>query len=258
MLTHRLNTIFFIVVVIGLIVLSFFRAIAWWYFLVPVLLWFFITAAGSVLIRWNYHLKAYCRQKKPDGNQIAITFDDGPTPYTEKVLDLLAKYNAKATFFCIGRQIDLYPEIFKRIVNEGHTVSNHTYNHASNIGFYPKERMVEELMLTDAAIERYSGKKALLFRPPFGVTNPNIARAVKTTGHYVIGWNVRSLDTIIKDEAHILSRITNSLAPGSIVLLHDTTQKTVNVLEQLLVFLKQNKYELVTVDQLLKIPPYEE
>lgn len=258
MLSHKVNTIFFTVVVLGLIALSFFIAIQWWVFLVPLFLWLFIAGTGSAFIRWNYHVKAFCRQKELDGNQISITFDDGPVPYTEKVLDLLKEHNAKATFFCIGKQIEQYPDIFKRIIAEGHTVGNHTFTHSNKTGFFSKQQIIEELELTNGLIERHSLKKAKFFRPPFGVTNPKIAAAVEATGHYVIGWNIRSLDTVIKDEAHILKRIKNRLAPGSIILLHDTSQKTVNVLEQLLVLLKQNKYEMVTVDHLLNIPPYEE
>ena len=258
MLTHKVNTLFFTAVIIGLTALSFFVYIVWWVFIIPVILWVFITGIGSTFIRLNYHLKALCSQKNPVGNQIAVTFDDGPTPYTEKVLELLEQYNAKATFFCIGRQIDKYPEIVKEIIDNGHTAGNHTYNHASDIGLYAKKRMIEEITSANAIIKKATGKEALLFRPPYGITNPNIAAAVRQTGHHVIGWNIRSLDAVLTDEEHILSRIKNNLAPGSIILLHDTSQKTVNVLEQLLVFLSQNKYEMVTVDRLLNIKAYEE
>ncbi len=258
MLNHKVNTLFFAFVIFGLITLSVFMSVAWWMFLVPVILWVFITGIGSAFIRFNYHLKALCSQKNPDGKQIAITFDDGPTPETEKVLALLKQHDAKATFFCIGRQIDKYPEILKKVIEEGHTIGNHTYNHASDIGLYSRKKMIEEIISTDTAILEVAAKKARLFRPPYGVTNPNISNAVRHTGHNVIGWNIRSLDAVLTDEEHILNRIKNRLAPGSIILLHDTSQKTVNVLEQLLVFLKQNKYQMVTIDRLLNIKAYEE
>lgn len=258
MLKHKLNTAFFSLVLLLLITLSFFAAIAWWAFFIPVILWFVITGVGSAFIWTGYHIKAYCKNNKIQGRQIAITFDDGPTPETPKVLALLKQHNVKATFFCIGSQMEKYPDIFKAILNDGHTVGNHTYSHSPKMGFFPAQKVKEELEITNRLIEEHSGKKALFFRPPYGVTNPNIAKAVKATGHYVIGWNIRSLDTVIKDESHILKRILIKLKPGSIILLHDTSQKTVNVLEQLLVLLGQNKYEAVTADQLLNIPAYEE
>ena len=205
----------------------------------------------------NYHLKAFSSNKFLGGKKIAITFDDGPNPYTERVLDVLKANNIQATFFCIGSQIEKYPEIFKRIIAENHIVGNHSYSHSNKIGLFSKAEMISEIERTDEIIKRYSGKKSNYYRPPFGVTNPNIAKALKVTKHKVIGWNIRSLDTKIKSEEKILIRIKKRLSPGSIVLLHDTSEKTVRVLEQLLVILSENQYEAVTVETLLKIPAYE-
>jgi peptidoglycan/xylan/chitin deacetylase (PgdA/CDA1 family) len=96
-----------------------------------------------------------------------------------------------------------------------------------------------------------------LFRPPFGVTNPNIARAVTKTNQIVIGWNIRSLDTVIESQNAILNRIKNRVKPGGIILLHDTSDKTVLVLEQLLLFLQSEGYQTVTIEELLEISAYE-
>ena len=93
--------------------------------------------------------------------------------------------------------------------------------------------------------------KTHLYRPPFGVTNPNIAKAIKRTHKASIGWNVRSLDTIIDDEKKIYSRVTKGLKRGSIILLHDTSEKTYRVLVDLLVFLKDKKYSTFTVDTVI-------
>lgn len=247
-----------LVVLVLLAIQSFIEPLPWWVFLLPLVLWLIITAIGSGLVQSGYHIKTLNKNSKPSGKQIALTFDDGPTPYTEKVLDVLARYHIKVTFFCIGSQIEIYPHIFKRILNEGHTVGNHTYSHSHKMGFFSKQKITAEVVSTDALIEKYTFKKPLLFRPPFGVTTPNLASVVKQTRHYVIGWNIRSLDAVIEDEAKIYNRITSRLSPGSIILLHDTSQKTVNVLEQLLVLLQQQNYEAVTVNELLNIPAYEE
>ena len=258
MLTHRINTGLFVTVIVVLSVLAFFYPLPWWLFVLPGLVWLIAAVAGSGLIRSGYHLKALSYKKGINAKQLAITFDDGPTPETEKVIALLRKYNAKATFFCIGTQIEKYPHILQKLVDEGHTIGNHTYSHSPQMGMFPTAKVIEELEITDALIERHTAKKALLFRPPYGVTNPAIARAVKKTGHCVIGWNVRSLDAVIKNEDRIVARVKDDIAPGNIILLHDTSQKSVNVLEQLLLLLQQQQYTAVTVDQLLNIPAYEE
>jgi peptidoglycan-N-acetylglucosamine deacetylase len=254
-LKHTINTTIALVLYVLLVVLSFSYAIPWWLFIVPGLAWFTIAGLGSGFVCSNYHVKALCSAKTTT-KRIAITFDDGPAPETEKVLDLLKQYGAKATFFCIGRQVEKYPEILARIINEGHTVGNHTYSHSPALTLSP--HAFQELVTTNELIEKVTGKRTRLFRPPYGVTAPNIAKALKRTGHTVIGWNIRSLDAIIMDEQKIFKRITDRLKPGSIILLHDTSLRSVNVLEQLLVLLHENGYEAVTIDELLNIPAYEE
>lgn len=257
MLTHKVNTGFFIAVIIFLAVFSYFNPLPWWVFIFPPVLWFAIAAWGSGFVQSGYHMKTLYHNPDMQDNKVAITFDDGPTLETPKVLALLKQYNAKATFFCIGKQIEKYPEILKQAVAEGHTVGNHTLTHSPKMAIFPLDEILNELTVTDRLItENY--KKPLLFRPPYGVTSPKIAKALRKTGHYVIGWNIRSLDAVIKDEEAIFNRIKTRLVPGSIILLHDTSQKSVNVLEQLLILLQQQHYKAVTVNELLNIPAYEE
>lgn len=239
-----------------LVLLFVIRADWWWY-----LLLFFgligITSWGSFDIRLNYFLKAYSNNPNENAKRIALTFDDGPHEMTDKVLDLLLKYNAKGTFFCIGTQIEKHPDILQRIISEGHIVGNHTYSHSKSFGFFSTNEVEQEITQTNTLLENKIQKNALLFRPPFGVTNPNVAKAIAKTGHYVIGWNIRSLDTVIEDESQILERIKSRIKPGGIILLHDTSLKTVNVLEQLLLFLQSENYQMITVDELLNISAYE-
>ncbi len=187
---------------------------------------------------------------------ITLTFDDGPNEATLQVLDVLKKYNVKATFFCIGKNIEKHPEILKRVVEEGHIVGNHSYSHSPFFDFYRKNRVIEEIRKTDVLIESISGGKAQLFRPPYGVTNPSIRRALEVTKHKVIGWNIRSLDGILKDEKIIFARIKNRITPGGIALLHDTSH-TVKTLELLLLHLEDNKYKVVSIEELLNIKAYE-
>ena len=207
---------------------------------------------GSFDIQLRYFVNSLTH-KRTKIKEVALTFDDGPTEFTPKFLDLLKENNVKATFFCIGKQIEKYPEIFQRIISEGHTIGNHTYSHSKNTGFLSTSKMIEEIEKCDEVMLKIGNVKTDLYRPPFGVTNPNIAKAIKKTKKNSIGWNVRSLDTVIIDEKKILRRVTKDLKKGSIVLLHDTSEKTYQVLVELLLFLEREKYSTFTVDSVIKL-----
>ena len=258
MSTHTNTTLFFITASLILVVLGFFTEIGFWYYSVVGLSWFVMVLLGSTFIGSNYHISAYCRNPHTKNNEIAISFDDGPHRMTLPILDLLKEYNTKAIFFCIGKNIEAHPEILQRIIADGHLVGNHSFNHSTVFDFYRKKQIVEELDATDEAIQRVTGKKPRLFRPPYGVTTPSIRRALCVTGHKVIGWNIRSLDGMISNESMILNRIITNISPGSIILLHDTSLHTVRVLERLLKALREKKYNVVSIETLLNIKAYED
>ncbi|MEL1253874.1 polysaccharide deacetylase family protein [Flavobacterium sp. DGU38] len=216
-----------------------------------------INAFGSARISSNYHVKAFCNNPSETEKKIALTFDDGPSEFTLEVLEILKKYNAKATFFCIGKNIETHPEILQKIIDEGHLVGNHSYSHSQFFDFYTYPTIMEELQKTDQLLEKFTSKKINFFRPPYGVTTPSIRRALKFTKHKVIGWNIRSLDGGTTDVELILNRIKKRVSPGGIVLLHDTAPHSVFVLEQFLQFLQQNNYEVISVEELLKLNAYE-
>lgn len=215
-------------------------------------IWFLLVLYGSFFIRTNYHLQAISSVSIKE-KYVAITFDDGPTDFTNKVLDLLDIHGHKATFFCVGNRIESNPEIIKRIVKEGHLVGNHTYSHSKHIGFKNTKGLIGELIQTDELIKNHTGAYPKYFRPPYGVTNPNIMRAIRKTKHEVIGWNIRSLDTMLEDEDKIFNRIIKQLSPGSIILLHDTSEKSINVLVRLLFYLNENNYRSLTVEELINL-----
>tara|TARA_R110000787_G_scaffold183014_3_gene295031 strand:- start:19100 stop:19876 length:777 start_codon:yes stop_codon:yes gene_type:complete len=222
-----------------------------------ILIWIILTAIGSFHIRWNYFLKAKHKNEDVDDNVISLTFDDGPhKEYTIKVLELLKKYNFKATFFLIGNKIEEHPNLVEEILNQGHTIGNHTYSHSNNFGFLKTNEVINELKKTNDIIEKLQGLKMNLYRPAFGITNPRISKAIKTLNLTTIGWSVRSLDTTKDTKEIILTRVVKNLQKGDVVLLHDTSQKTVEVLEQLLIFLDEKKWRSIGVDQLLNIKPY--
>lgn len=234
-----------------------FVSVSIWFYACLFLLWLIITIIGSLYIRWNYHVTSLHHNHQVSKNEVSITFDDGPHPeFTPKVLDLLKANNVKGTFFCIGKHIESHPELFKRIISEGHTIGNHTFNHENNFGFIKTKNVITELETTNEIIKKVSGLKTNLFRPPFGVTNPRIKRGVNILGLQSIGWSIRSFDTTSKSKKTIVKSIEKKLKKGDVILLHDTSDKSVEILEQLLVFMKQNKLESVTVDSLFNIKAY--
>ncbi|PIB37865.1 polysaccharide deacetylase family protein [Maribacter sp. 4G9] len=252
----NVNTIFLLGLIV-LLAISIFIPIPRILFALLAISWFLLTLCGSFFIRWNYHLDSLNSNREIAESQVAITFDDGPHPeHTPKVLSLLKRYNAKGTFFCIGKNIEKHPELLKEIIRQGHSIGNHTFSHANTFGFFGTSKVMQELNRTNELVENLTGLKMALYRPAFGVTNPSIARAVKNLEFNSIGWNVRSLDTTFRNENQVLKRITSKTEKGSIILLHDTSAKSVVVLERLLVFLENRKLESVTVDQLLQIRAY--
>lgn len=247
----------FLVIFSLLIGYGFFGPVPAWLYVLFVVLWIAITAIGSFQIKMNYHLQSLNHNYKTSENHISITFDDGPHPdFTPKILALLKEKKAKATFFLIGKKVAQHPKIVQQILEDGHTIGNHSYSHSQGFGFFSADKIISELKETDATVNTLTGKKMKLFRPPFGVTNPNIKKALRTSGHHSIGWSKRSLDTALLSEEMIYKRITTNLKKGDIVLLHDSSAKTVAVLERFLLFLESHQLQSVPVDQLLKIKAY--
>ncbi|WP_172281125.1 polysaccharide deacetylase family protein [Chryseobacterium sp. LAM-KRS1] len=224
---------------------------SFWVYIFCFLLFSAFVVWGSFDIKLGYFVNSITH-KKTKVKEVALTFDDGPTEFTPQFLDLLQEHHIKATFFCIGKQIEKYPDTFKRIIAEGHSIGNHTYTHSNSTGFLPTVKMTDEIAKCDEIIASVGNTTTVLYRPPFGVTNPSIAKAIKRSGKISIGWNVRSLDTVIEDERKIYKRIISKIKPGSIVLLHDTSEKTYRVLVDLLLFLKDKKYSAFTIDSIIK------
>ncbi|MDR3458457.1 MAG: polysaccharide deacetylase family protein [Verrucomicrobiae bacterium] len=188
--------------------------------------------------------------------RVALTFDDGPDPRsTPPLLELLRDRKIPATFFCIGRRVDENPGLAARIVREGHLVENHSYAHSNFTNFYPRARLRTELIRAQQAVEKAGGRAPKYFRPPVGLSNPNTFRAARDLNLEVIGWSIRSLDTVIAEPEKILARIRRGLAPGAIILLHDgniPAEKLVATVKSLLDTLRGLGYEVVRLDELLK------
>lgn len=251
MLNFRRTIVITVVLLLVFVVLIYQDVISLWWFLGLFLIFFTLVNIGSFHIRWDFFLKAKHHNYSINENKIALTFDDGPHPeFTPKVLDLLKKHSAKATFFCIGKNIEKYPEVVKRILAEGHLIGNHSYSHSNNYGFLSTKKIIEDLEKTQRLLQGITGEENKFFRPPFGVTNPNIAKAIKTLNLQTYGWSIRSLDTIAKEPTKVLKKIKKKFRKGAVILLHDTSILSCDVLEQLLQFMERRNIKSVTVSKL--------
>jgi peptidoglycan-N-acetylglucosamine deacetylase len=161
-----------------------------------------------------------------DPSEMALTFDDGPNdPHTMHLLDVLAKHNAKATFFLIGRYVRQRPEIARAILAAGHEIGNHTHSHP-NLVLASAGRLRQELSDCGKALEDALGEKATLFRPPFGGRRPNVLRTAGGMGLSPVMWSVSGYDWSAKSAAAIAEKVTRQVdartkPQGEIVLLHD-------------------------------------
>ena len=191
---------------------------------------------------------------------VAITFDDGPHPiFTPQILDILAKYNAKATFFVAGNKVIRFPEVLKRQVKEGHEIANHTYNHIYNRNI-TEATLTAELEQTDELIQKTIGIKPTLYRPVGGLYNDLIINTAVKNGKLVIlwSWKMDPKDWRNTAASQISSIITSDVQQGNIILLHDwhgtedsRVSQTVKSLESIMKYLDDNGYKCVTVSELL-------
>jgi peptidoglycan/xylan/chitin deacetylase (PgdA/CDA1 family) len=241
--------------VIGL--LHTFLGISLWWLVLPGSVYLALIIYGSSIIQSNFHAQAYCYANVSE-KEIALSFDDGPNrEYTPQVLSILAQYNASATFFVIGKNIQGNESVLKQIDADGHSIGNHSYTHSFFVDFKSLQGFKNELNQTAESVFKIIGKRMKLFRPPYGVTTPNLAKASNVLNYSIIGWTIRSFDTTA-DTSQIINRhIQTQIKPGAIILFHDTSDKTLLVLKQTLNFAKEKGYKIVSVEQLLKIKAYE-
>jgi peptidoglycan-N-acetylglucosamine deacetylase len=211
---------------------------------------------GCYYIGSNFFIKIIC-EANTDKKEIAISFDDGPAPqYTPEILQTLKSENIKAAFFCIGKHIPGNEQILKQAVDEGHIVGNHSYTHHFWFDMFSAKQMLGDLEMMDCEMKRVTGLQPKLFRPPYGVTNPNLKKAIINGGYTPVGWSVRSMDTVIKDEKRLLNKVITSLKPGAVFLFHDTSQATVKMLPAFIKEVKNRGYHIVPLDKLLALRPY--
>lgn len=257
MLNFRNVNIISILFLIIFILLRITEDISFWWLFRIIMLWLIVTSIGSLHIRWNYFMHSLHKSYTVDKEVIAITFDDGPHPeFTLKAIELLKKYNVKASFFCIGKKADKYPELVKKILSEGHVIGNHSFSHINGYGFLSFKKVLADIEQGQEVFKRITDLKLQFFRPPFGVTNPNISKAVKKLKLNTFGWSIRSFDTVANDPEKVFGKISSNIQKGDVILLHDSSQLSMEILDKLLQFLQDNNLKSVTLEKLFNLSAY--
>jgi peptidoglycan/xylan/chitin deacetylase (PgdA/CDA1 family) len=182
--------------------------------------------------------------------RIALTYDDGPGPYTEALLDVLAAKNVPVTFFLVGSAAASMPGVVERQVAEGHAIGNHSWDHPHLTDLSDRE-IAEQVDRSSQAIHDAAGQKPILMRPPYGNTNDAVSHILRDRGMGQILWDVDSEDWRNRDTALTTAHVLDGAHDGAIVLMHDIHESTVAAAPGLIDLLRADGYTLLTVPQLL-------
>lgn len=178
---------------------------------------------------------------------IALTFDDGPGPYTDQLLDGLEKLNAKASFFLVGEKIKSYPDTVAKIAGKGHLIGNHTYSHIKLTALSPDE-IKKEIDKTNEEIEAITGEAPQFFRPPFGRYNSDTLNYVDMIS---VRWSKDTIDWKYEDEERLYRYLIKNAGDGEIFLMHDVEKTTVKGVLRAIETLQKQGYKFVRADELL-------
>ena len=184
------------------------------------------------------------------GKTIALTFDDGPGPYTAQLLDILDQHGAKATFFLIGSKVSAQASVVRNIQARGHQLGNHSWSHPE-LPKLPIDQVAGEIDRTNDAIKQATGVKPTVMRPPYGAVNGAVLEQLRLRGMSSILWSVDTRDWADRNSEIVCSRAVAGAHPGAIILMHDIHQTSVNAVPCILSALKQQGYSFVTVQGLI-------
>jgi peptidoglycan/xylan/chitin deacetylase (PgdA/CDA1 family) len=181
---------------------------------------------------------------------IALTFDDGPSQYTNGILDTLTKNGAKATFFVIGNNVGRYSQAVKNVVSQGSEIANHTWDH-KQLTKLTADEIRKELSDTNEAVYKAAGVRPTIFRPPYGSVDDSVKGVAKQAGMAAINWSVDTIDWKTKNADAVYNEVIKSAKSGSIILCHDIYPTTAEAMKRVIPDLAAKGYKLVTVSELL-------
>src|SRR5258706_1730219 len=224
-----------------------------------------MAAAGmyyaTVAVRSQWLGRTYWRGRR-DRSAVALTFDDGPSPDTERILDVLRAYEASATFFMVGREVESFPGIAQRVVAEGHEVGNHSYSHPSYL-FQRASETHAQIRRAQRVIAETIGVRPQIARPPYGVRTPAYFRATRALDLQTVQWDVAGFDWKRITPREIANNVLRQARPGSIILLHDgdsaeknTRKNTVEALPLIIKGLRDRDLQIAPLSRLLPEKTY--
>lgn len=202
--------------------------------------------------------QVFYSQGDPSKKEVSLTYDDGPSKTTPYLLDMLKKYNVKATFFVLGENVKKYPQYLKRIKEDGHLIGSHTYSHKN---FYKYKNEIElgkliekEIMTSENEIKKVNGEKPSFLRYPYGYNKETGLDIASKLGYKVYNWTF-GCDWDKSDDEKIINRYLAHIKPGAIFLIHDTGQKlrkerTLKITETLIQELNKTGYKIVRLDEM--------
>ncbi|HLU75318.1 MAG TPA: polysaccharide deacetylase family protein [Nonomuraea sp.] len=193
-------------------------------------------------------------KKEVDCTQVkclALTFDDGPSKYAGKLLDILKKHDAKATFFLQGQYVKSRPSFVKRMVKEGHGIGNHSYSHP-DFTKADAGKIRSEIKKTNDAIKKAAGVEPKLLRPPYGLSDLQVSDIAAEFGMPIVLWTGGSRDWESRDVEKIKKQTMSVVKGDAIILMHDWVKQTVDAMPAIIKTLQRNGYHLVTVDDIIK------
>ena len=217
--------------------------------------WIALILIAALVLSFATGMAAGKKKKKTEKNetkQIALTFDDGPSDYTLKVVEILDKYNVKATFFMVGNNMcgPNGQERTKAVFAAGHEIGLHSWKHSKLTSFSYSD-IVKDLTWNQNWMEKDTGTKATLFRPPYGSNNNNVISAARKLGLAIIKWSLDSRDWESRNVNTIVNLVTSTVQPGDIILMHDRISVTWEAVDRIIPALQEKGYTFVTVTELL-------
>lgn len=186
----------------------------------------------------------------PNKPVLALTFDDGPSRHTERLLDIFAQHGGKATFYVVGNLIDERPDVLKRMVAEGHEVGGHSWSH-KDLSELSTEGIKEQLVKTKEKICEVTSRDFSTMRPPWGNINDSVKAVAKESGLSLILWSIDTQDWLLQDADKVYDSVMSQATDGAIILMHDLHGTTVDAMERAIPDLLAQGYQLVTVPELL-------
>ncbi|MCX7614776.1 MAG: polysaccharide deacetylase family protein [Clostridiales bacterium] len=212
---------------------------------------FGITPAGKAVMAAAAKRDLPIYSVSKDYNVCSLSFDAAwGNEDTQTLIDILGKYHIKATFFVVGQWVDKYPESVKALSDAGHEVMNHSNTHP-HMPQLSAAKMIDEIKQCDDKIEKVTGKRPFLFRPPYGDYDDKVVSTLRSQGHYTIQWDVDSLDWKELSAKEITDRVLKKVQPGSIILFHNAAKNTPAALPGIIEGLIQKGYKFAPISELI-------